>query len=521
MPKVETYDTPQVEAAPARTPLQRFNTSGAFGEAVARGGFNLAANMERIQAEDDNAMTKERISKYRDFSRARLYGDDDAFFNRKGRAAYDSRDKIRQELEGHVKELSKDLSPRQQRLFKSAAQQYVDRDLDGISKHSATARIDWLNGQDTATILSAQEDGSLYWNDNDAYATQIRKSLSNIAQRNGWSPEKREMEEKKYISAMHLSSIDNILQQNPREASEYFTKHRDDILPSLRDDVQKKIDDQTDAIWAQGEADRIRAGAGTLSDRQAAINEIDDPDRRKLVRQQVEHDWRVEQTAEQEAIADAYEAAANAIVVSGQSAQQWAQANPDQWEILPADTKAKLLSGGASEFNHQAYNTVTDLIIEGKTDQALKYLRTHPQLFTDTDYKSFSKTLTSRQTFEIDGFQSRQARFKAKIEPLGLGDDRTARLTNELERSYRDYQRIHQKEPDAAAVDDMIDDLVLKTYDSFWFDPFHSDQRAFQQVQDELEKRTEQFVVRFGRQPTAVEEAQIRQTILENYDETD
>ena len=391
MPKVNTYDTPQVREAPNRVPLQRMDSRGAFGENLGRGladaGSAGAAIALKQRAEDDAAVTKERVAAYRDFSRSRMYGDDDAFYGRMGRDAYDSRDTMRKELDDKKKEIAKGLTGRQQKLFNQAVQGYVDRDYDGIAKHSAKGRRQWMDEQDAYTITSAQEDGALYWNDNGEYATQIRKSLANLANRNGWTPERRQVEEEKYLSAMHVSAIDNALQADPERAAEYFEANKDDILPSLHDNIRAKIEQRNDDIWVQGQADIINAMGGNLGERRAEAEKIEDPDRRKAVMSQVEHDWRMDKQAEQEVQIGIVDEARKRP--ADMSLNQWRAANPDKWDVLTANQQAALRKPVVANSDLDVYYTMRGMIAEGRMEDAREYLSRNSDKLTPTDAKGF------------------------------------------------------------------------------------------------------------------------------------
>ena len=125
MPKVETYDSPQVAAQALRTPLQRLDSRGAFGEALGQGIVDNAQSIFKIeqdrQERDDAAVAKERVNSYREFSRKRMFLDEDAYMTRQGRSAYDSHADMQRELEEHERELGKDLPPPATRISSAIA----------------------------------------------------------------------------------------------------------------------------------------------------------------------------------------------------------------------------------------------------------------------------------------------------------------------------------------------------------------------------------------------------------------
>ena len=369
---------------------------GAFGEGLARGMGQLSNSLERIQDEDDKAVVKERVEQYRQFSRGRLYRDDDAFFQRQGRSAYDSLGAMNKELDDHLKGLSEGLSPNQSRLFKRVSNEYFQRDVDGMTSHAQKGRMTWLNDQDSAIVTSAQEDAALYWNDNDGYVTQIRKTVGNLATRNGWAPEKRDLETDKAVTVAHVGAINNILRDNPAGARAYFDKHRDEISPSVHDDIETRIDQQ-DNLWkAQDLGDTIRSEGGSRSERLAKVNEIEDPNVRKLVRSQVEHDFAQEEANEKEVQADIISEVMKQVI-AGTPASSWATANPRQWERLTGTQQAKLLRGfDYTQSVPEVYYTMRGMV-NTDPDQAKKYLLNNLGNLSWADARGFMDELFKKQ----------------------------------------------------------------------------------------------------------------------------
>lgn len=164
MPKVQTYDVPTVQEHPVRVPLQNLNSEGSWGEPIARGAQSFVNNAERVMQQNDEAVVKEQLNLYREKSRQVLFGDENAFLNRKGRAAFDSREAVQKELDDYRKALGKNMTGSQQRYWEITSGEMMNRDLDAIARHSATARTDWLNEQDEMTAQQAAMDGMAYWN---------------------------------------------------------------------------------------------------------------------------------------------------------------------------------------------------------------------------------------------------------------------------------------------------------------------------------------------------------------------
>ena len=373
MPKVETYQ-PQVAEAPLQLPLQRLDTGGG-NAALARGAANLTYDLSRLHAqlqeEDDAAVVKERINKYRTQSLSTL----EEYRGVMGRDAYDTRGKVESSLQEYAKELGGDLTGRQQQLFDSAVQDYILRDKATIGDHSFQQRTTWLNGQDEALVALAQEDyvanpnshanpqehhdrivasdaryGELGQNarpdgktsteisvtveseelggwanvpllvkgqvgveallsgekptpqqeqiavrrakervakgatlpsygsveeavkaaesrteeekvrpyrPGSIYEQQIRGAAANLANRNGWAPEKQQLYVDEKISEANVAIVNQYLDSSPAQAASFYANNKDKILPSMRAPLEKQIVEEGKYVRVQNAVEAL------------------------------------------------------------------------------------------------------------------------------------------------------------------------------------------------------------------------------------------------------------------------
>jgi hypothetical protein len=385
MPKVQPYE-PQVRPSPLQIPAQRLDPRGAFGEALVEGASRFASSMERIQDEDDKAVVKDRINQYRERSRARMFGDDDAFLNKQGKAAYDSRNAARDELSKYRDELSQGLSGNQQRMFSTLSQEYLDRDSDNIAKHAQKSRISWLNSEDEAGVESAKNDVALYWNNPAPYTAQIRKHVDNIAQRNGWGPEQKELKLEEALTAAHASAIDNILTDNPRGAEAYFLEHKGEISPKVWDDISKKIDTAKTNGLAQSIADEAMLQPDLSQAREHIKNKLgDEPEAREKANRIVAEEYRIREHQENELRNDWFTEADLFRRDPNQSIEQWKSKNSDKWAFLTPQQRTYLESKPSVETDLRAYWEVRGSIANGDNDRALEEII--QGRFSDSDSK--------------------------------------------------------------------------------------------------------------------------------------
>jgi hypothetical protein len=506
MPKVQPYE-PQVRPSPLQIPAQRLDPRGAFGEALVEGASRFASSMERIQDEDDKAVVKDRINQYRERSRARMFGDDDAFLNRQGKAAYDSRNDARDELSKYRDELSKGLSGNQQRMFGTLSQEYLDRDSDNIAKHAQKSRISWLNSEDEAAIESAQNDHALYWNAGDGEnIRQIRGLVNNIAKRNGWGPEQKELKLEEALTAAHASAIDNILTDNPRGAEAYFLEHKGEISPKVWDDIKEKINKISTTKDAQDAADTIRISGGNLKERIAAVNEIEDPELRKLVRSQVEHDYELEKTMKAEATADAYDDFEKRVL-NGESGLD-ISLDP-RWDLLSADQQKSLISGEGAKFDPVAYKKASSLVMENKVQELREYVFNNRHLFEKSDYKKFISMEADSE--EQKSYRTRQERLDYAIRNLNLNEKEEAEFQKEVDVEFELFFRKYNKNPSFQDEQLILDKLAMQTYQKKFF-AIDSPVFFFQEP-PEIKNQIEAFFDQNGRYPTTEEVDKIKESM--------
>lgn len=404
MPKIDTYNGPRVQQRgasgqtfTANATAQQFGAGA--GQAVSQIGQAINQNAIKMKAEDDMTVVKTALNSFRKQLNERTYLDDDAYFNRKGIDAYDSFDSSFEEFEKMRQETGKDLSERQQKLFNQTAQDYINNEHEPMSRYASAERNNWRNGQDNAVILQAQADGSLRYMDNGKFADQINATLTTMGKRNGWSKEELEQKSEGMVSTMHVQALDNLFVKQPSIAKDYYEAHKDAISKDLYDDIETKIKTTDDSVWVEEQAASIRVGGQSRSERLQAVNDLtDDPDRRKALRTQVQHDLTQENMASQEESVTAYSEAFDSIIDPtgrGMSVVEFATANPDQWEAMTEGQKRTILSDAKSPANVRvtdlpSYYELTGIIASDDYESAREYLLNNSELFSHADFKSFT-----------------------------------------------------------------------------------------------------------------------------------
>lgn len=267
MPKVQTYGIPQGRENQLGNIRQNIDASGAFraveraGQAIANIGSKIEERAEAERAKDDAAEIKRGMSALREQARGITTLNDDAYYNQKGKAAYDGYSPYKTRLEDARRQVMATLKPgRQQENFSLASMQYLDGELDSMSRYAAKERQSWHDSEDQALIMQDIQDGSLKPDQSSEYAQRIKIGTQKRAQRNGWSPEQTELEIQKSTTLMHQQAIDNMLAKDDFKGAEKHMQEaikRGEILPSSQDDMKEMIEKTSFVVRTQQASDSV------------------------------------------------------------------------------------------------------------------------------------------------------------------------------------------------------------------------------------------------------------------------
>lgn len=370
--RVPVYEQ-QIETPGLPNTRQALDTRGAFGGEVAQAlgqaaGATAKAAID-IKERDDNAMVKQSMSEFRRQVNARQYTDEDAYFTRKGQRAYQSLSDQMKSLEELRKLSVESLTPDQSMKFNQVAQEYLDREHGQMSNYARTERSRWLDDEDTGVIEAAAEDGSLRWRDNTAYEGQIRASVRNKATRNGWSQEQIDNETKAQLTTMHVTALENILQQQPAEAAAYFEQHKDNILAKFHDDILARIAKKNTDDAAMVAADAASAFETEAQARQYLKDNVANAEVRKAATGLIADEYRARERETNRRAVEAYGQAVD-HVLGGGSAAQWAIDNAAAWDEILPDKQRALMSGFDLQTHLRDYYEAKGMIMGGDTDGA-------------------------------------------------------------------------------------------------------------------------------------------------------
>lgn len=417
MPKVETYDSPQVQARSVGNVSQRLDSRGAFGEQIGKGVADIGRAAAQIIEKHDNTVARERLTGYRKEATEYVA----QYRQTQGRDAYDGQEGMIQGLEDIRKKYAKELSGSQQSKFNALSADYDLNYQSKVNDHAFRGFNDWQVATIDSAIEGAQQDMAAFPSDANIFSRQIKAEVVNKLARQGLSGDKDivEREQMKALTVGHKSAIDSLLESSPQLAKEYYNKHVDEIAPTVRDDILEDINKHADAGWAMEESDRIRELGGTLTDRLSKVREIDDPAKRKLVQDQVEHDYRLEKAAKQESANEAYNQA-SLDMEQGASALQWSLDNPDAWEAMTPTQRNSLKSGAKIDSNPMTYYEIKGHIAAGNTEKAGDLIASHlGKDLSNTDAKKLIDQITKPPKARANVLSDKAVFDKAMEELIG------------------------------------------------------------------------------------------------------
>lgn len=93
----------------------------------------------------------------------------------------------------------------------------------------------------------------------------IIKRVQVISDLNGWSPERRALEEGKYLTSLHKQVLQSLVTNNPGKAKEYYDTYKNEIDGAERDGIDKFIKEGTLREVAQTAVDGIMSKGLGLS----------------------------------------------------------------------------------------------------------------------------------------------------------------------------------------------------------------------------------------------------------------
>lgn len=144
-----------------------------------------------------------------------------------------------------------------------------DRSLTAIGNHESHERAIATEEATKASIAGSISLAASHATDpeaRDVARDDILKRIQALSLANGWSPERREFEVRKDLTALHTEVLANLVDLDPAAARDYLDKHRGEIDGAKLDDLEQLVKRGTLRERAQAGADEIMAAGLTRTD---------------------------------------------------------------------------------------------------------------------------------------------------------------------------------------------------------------------------------------------------------------
>lgn len=201
----------------------------AMGEELGRGLQKVGQALYDWQDEADTAQAKMADTKYADLIRNELYGDGTGFMYASGSDAMGRRGTVAERLKAAQDELLTGLSPAARARAQTAIQSRYQGALQSVDQHTAGEGRTYLNDASQARITMFAND-AIYKPDQASVELQRAEvEISDMAARNGWSPEVTAVERQKIRTQVHSNIISRLEGVDPLAAVEYLRANKDDM----------------------------------------------------------------------------------------------------------------------------------------------------------------------------------------------------------------------------------------------------------------------------------------------------
>lgn len=239
------------------------------GGAIGQAGDLAAANAIKFQAQQNETEVDQANVQY-DTARRGMLFDEDGFYNKKGKTAYDAMQPTAQAIEKLRADTRATLTnPAQQRMFDVMSRRNTEIDLRSMSVHAAQENQQWKVGVAQSTIDNSLAEASAHWNDPVRFARElgmIALQAETRARLTGKSdPEQIQADVQHYTSIAWDHRIRAAMVQNPKLAQQMYEANEGAVKdPNLRQQLEHALSVAVLPGDAREDADKAMAPPGAL-----------------------------------------------------------------------------------------------------------------------------------------------------------------------------------------------------------------------------------------------------------------
>ena len=270
MPRVPTYDKPQVQSQPGRAIELRGvapdSSPIAEGLQSFQRGAQILANKEREKA--DTALLLDADNQLTKWQQKTMYDENGGVFTRKGKNALDVTNQTLEQFEQTQAEIAKSLTNDQQKAryaqIVASRRNSLSNDLN---RYEYSERQNYYGEVEKGQLETSMQGAALDYQDPakvDGYRQKIDAVLASRAQRLGLSPEAAQAERLSTVSGMSTAVIQRMLVDSPQKAKGYFDSFKDQMTAEDQIRASNGIDQgfrrqEAEARQRQVEARQLQA----------------------------------------------------------------------------------------------------------------------------------------------------------------------------------------------------------------------------------------------------------------------
>lgn len=266
MAKIPDYSGRTVNIAQIGTPRLSMNAPDASGltRGLQQAENGISDAIIKAQNDAKNAALSEADSKLNDWKTRTLFDPEVGVYNLKGQNATNVVNETLPMFDKQVEEImggiqNEDVKAR----FREVAQRHRDSFNLDMNKYEFHETQVAQNEIDASRQASYAQTAVLNYNNPKAIGESLGHgllSLDSQAQRNGWPAEKTAIEKQKYVSGIHLATIDRLMTENPSEALTRFASVKGAMTPEDQARVEKVLVPQMQKQRGAATVDALLSG---------------------------------------------------------------------------------------------------------------------------------------------------------------------------------------------------------------------------------------------------------------------
>lgn len=362
MARVPVYQQ-QVQRAPIRggqinAQMSPDGAGAAMGGALSQAGGQIAQIAQQERQKADQLAVLEADNQLAEFETNRLYDPENGALNRRGRDAFGLPDEVMEEYEKTASQIEGNLSSdRQRQAFQRAKQQRANSINLTIQRH-VSRQMQEHDDQTTNSSLEMSRQNALNnFTDPERIELEVARQhalIADHAERNGLPAEYVQQKRLEVDGATYTAVIERMASESPMEARKFYEQNKEHIKGEWDAKANTIIDTKVKAYEADDAANEIAMNAGDKqSDWIKAANEIEDPEKRQMVRQALNQRWQEVEVARNEQATSVFDQIEEGARPRDIDADVWMELTPRQRQT--AETRYRQLQEGNQVNNDREY----------------------------------------------------------------------------------------------------------------------------------------------------------------------